>query len=166
MNLAQSNAETEMDMNMTPMIDVVFLLVIFFMLVSDLSQKDLEDIELPQSNQAVHDRPDPQRVRPIVNIHQSGEIIVRRETLFDPESEEPLPYRRLEHYLSDTAARMKREVLENGRSVPKEPVLLRVDATTPFVSLQRVLELCAKPGIDLWRLELGVSEMPNQPTEE
>ena len=34
-------------MDMTPMIDCVFLLMIFFVLVIDLSQQDLEDLILP-----------------------------------------------------------------------------------------------------------------------
>ena len=165
MNLAPTSAETEMDMNMTPMIDVVFLLVIFFMLVSDLSQKDLEDLLLPRSDQATHDRPDPNRVRPIVNIHQDGEFVVRRETLFNPSAEEPLPYRRLENYLVDTASRMDHEVLEDGRSVPKEPILIRADEATPFHFLQTLLELCAEPGVDLWRVELAASETADQPEE-
>jgi len=36
-------AQEESDMDMTPMIDCVFLLMIFFVLVIDLSQKNLED---------------------------------------------------------------------------------------------------------------------------
>ncbi|MHC5073156.1 MAG: ExbD/TolR family protein, partial [Planctomycetota bacterium] len=37
------------EMDMTPMIDCVFLLMIFFVLVIDLSQKDLEDLILPKA---------------------------------------------------------------------------------------------------------------------
>ena len=39
----------ELDMDMTPMIDCVFLLMIFFVLVIDLSQKNLEDLILPRA---------------------------------------------------------------------------------------------------------------------
>ncbi len=155
-----------MDMNMTPMIDVVFLLVIFFMLVSDLSQKDLEDIDLPVSTEATHDRPDPNRVRPVINIHQSGEVVVQRETLFDPEDTGPLPYKQLEAYFVICAQRMEREVLKDGRSVPKEPLLFRVDRATPFTALLQMFELCAQPGIDLWRLELGASQSDQETTED
>ena len=40
-------AQQTVDMDMTPMIDCVFLLMIFFVLVIDLSQKNLEDLILP-----------------------------------------------------------------------------------------------------------------------
>jgi biopolymer transport protein ExbD len=49
--LVQQNVE----MDMTPMIDCVFLLMIFFVLVIDLSQKNLEDLILPR---AVYQQPD------------------------------------------------------------------------------------------------------------
>ncbi|MEO0662385.1 MAG: biopolymer transporter ExbD, partial [Planctomycetota bacterium] len=59
MNLAKHDAETDMDMDMTPMIDVVFLLIIFFMVITDLTQRDLEDLHLPLAEQATPDKPDP-----------------------------------------------------------------------------------------------------------
>ncbi len=42
MNLSKHQFD-ELEMNMTPMIDVVFLLIIFFMLITDMTQQDLED---------------------------------------------------------------------------------------------------------------------------
>ena len=65
MNLSKHDPETEMDMDMTPMIDVVFLLIIFFMIITDLTQQDLEDLELPMAMHAVADKPDPDEWRPI-----------------------------------------------------------------------------------------------------
>ena len=45
MNLSRHDPETEMDLDMTPMIDVVFLLIIFFMIITDLTQQELEDLQ-------------------------------------------------------------------------------------------------------------------------
>ena len=74
-------------MDMTPMIDCVFLLMIFFVLVIDLSQQDLEDLILPK---AVFMEPDDdtQGVRPIVNIPQSGDIFYHGTKYYDVESGE------------------------------------------------------------------------------
>ena len=44
MNLAKHDADTDMEMDMTPMIDVVFLLIIFFMIITDMTQQDLGDL--------------------------------------------------------------------------------------------------------------------------
>ena len=64
MNINKHDAETEMEMNMTPMIDVVFLLIIFFMIITDLTQQDLEELKLPVARAgASKDEPDPKVVR-------------------------------------------------------------------------------------------------------
>ena len=85
MKLNKHDAQTEMDMNMTPMIDVVFLLIIFFMIITDLTQKDLEVLVLPMAKSAAEDKPDPELVRPIINIPQRGAMIVKGEAKYDPE---------------------------------------------------------------------------------
>ena len=45
----------EVELNMTPMIDVVFNLIIFFMIVTDMTQKELEQLTLPNSSEAMED---------------------------------------------------------------------------------------------------------------
>ena len=79
-------ANEEADMDMTPMIDCVFLLMIFFVLVIDLSQQDLEDLILPEAKRAVPDE-NPPEIRPIVNISQDGRMIYRTNVYHDHSSE-------------------------------------------------------------------------------
>ena len=76
MNINKADAQTEMEMNMTPMIDVVFLLIIFFMIITDLTQQDLEELKLPVAMQCVADEPDPDVVRPVINLLDNGRMIV------------------------------------------------------------------------------------------
>ena len=58
------------DMNMTPMIDVVFLLIIFFMLVTQFTQQMLHGaILLPVAHQSMVD--DPEK-RMVVNVDSDG----------------------------------------------------------------------------------------------
>ena len=59
-------------MDMTPMIDCVFLLMIFFVLVIDLSQHDLEALILPKADYQELDE-NPQDIRPIVLVVPSKE---------------------------------------------------------------------------------------------
>lgn len=47
--------EYELEINLTPMIDVVFNLIIFFMVITDMTQKDLEYLVLPRADRADQD---------------------------------------------------------------------------------------------------------------
>ena len=59
-------ADTEVEIDMTPMIDMTFLLIIFFIIVNDMSKKDLEELKLPIAMEAGQDEP-PER-RQILNV--------------------------------------------------------------------------------------------------
>ncbi len=63
----RGGTEAELDINMTPMIDVVFNLIIFFMVITDMTQKDLEYLILPKADKAAKDEgKDTERI--IINI--------------------------------------------------------------------------------------------------
>lgn len=170
MNLNKHDAQTEMEMNMTPMIDVTFLLIIFFMIITDLTQQDLEELKLPVAMQAVPDEPDPSKVRPVVNVLSSGDIIVKRETLFSQEQGDTT---RLERYLSDQASFMLQKgdweymnpEAQSGAKIPANPLLIRSDQNTPFNMIQKIMEICGKEGIRIWKLELAAAEDPEKARE-
>ena len=159
MNLAKHDAETDMDMDMTPMIDVVFLLIIFFMVITDLTQQDLEDLQLPLAEQATPDKPDPDEWRPILNIPFNGPMIYKRETYFDPEVKGPNRFGALRELLVDVARNMEQAPLSdsNPMMVPDEPLLIRADMTTPFRFIQFAMAQAADPSVKIWKLELAVS---------
>ena len=161
MNINKHDAQTEMEMDMTPMIDVVFLLIIFFMIITDLTQQDLEELRLPQARSAVEDKPDPKVVRPILNIPQSGKMIAKREEYYAPEVDGD-DMTRLERYLVDQAARMPKKMDEKvGAMLPDNPLMIRADEFTEFKYIQRIMEICGKQGIQIWKLELGAAEHPD-----
>ena len=81
--MAASDKSQDVDMDMTPMIDCVFLLMIFFVLVIDLSQQDLEDLILPEATEAVPDE-NPPEVRPIINIAQNGRMVYKGNDWYVP----------------------------------------------------------------------------------
>lgn len=149
MNIAKHDAETDMEMNMTPMIDVVFLLIIFFMIITDLSQQELEDLELPMAEKAQEDKPDPKAKRPILNIKQNGQIIVKRDVLFDP-ADGNTDRSRVATFLQSMAERM-----EKVDGYPDDPVLIRADEFTPFREIQKIMEMCADQNIKIWKVELA-----------
>lgn len=170
MRLSKHQAQVEMKLNMTPMIDVTFLLIIFFMLITDLSQQDLEELELPVAVQASRDEPDPTKVRPVVNVLASGAVIVKQVPLYDPALDDT---GELERYLAEQAAFMIEQddweyldpAQKSGPRVPDNPLLIRADKNTPFHRIQQIMALCGQENIRIWRVELAAAEDPLQAAE-
>ncbi len=151
MKLNAHDPETEMEMNMTSMIDVVFLLIIFFMVITDLTQQELEDLQLPVAQNADPDEPKPGEFRPIVNVTHDGKIWVRRELLYDPEK--PDDYRALRQYLGPIAKRM-----EQKDNLPDDNLLIRCDTIADFRHVQKIMQQCGYKDILIWKIQLAAAE--------
>ena len=66
-----------MQLNMTSMIDIVFLLIIFFMIVSQISETNKEQIELPQLSAELEQQP----AKMTVNINTDSDLVVSGELI-------------------------------------------------------------------------------------
>jgi biopolymer transport protein ExbD len=77
MKLTRRKPPTTAALNMTPMIDVVFLLLIFFMMVSQVSEINLQPIELPKLSGGEDQQPSVMTI----NVNQQGAVIVGGMTL-------------------------------------------------------------------------------------
>ncbi len=168
MKISRRDPNVEMEMNMTPLIDVVFLLIIFFMIITDLTQQDLEELQLPKARSAVPDEPDPKQVRPVLNIPVSGNIIVRLKYLYKSDLDDLTD---LERYLANQARMMKKNYMDpdnpSGKmDIPDEPILIRADKNTEFKYIQKVMELCGKEGIRIWKIQLAASEFAEDEKEK
>ena len=158
MKLMKTNSDQPVEMDMTPMIDVVFQLIIFFVLITDMSQSELEELKLPIAKNAVQDKPDPKVVRPVLNILPDGTMITKRRELYDPEKDEMTE---VERYLADQARLMPKKKDETvGVDLPDNPLLIRADRNTEFKYIQKIMEVCGKKGIQIWKLQLAASEDP------
>ena len=144
----KQSTDFEMKMNMTPMIDVVFNLIIFFMIVTDLTQQELEDLTLPKADQAQKDE-NPEEKRMIINITRQGHYVVRRK-------DRGLVDDCIDEIRSQLAAQVQlfdRE--DDGAS--KQPILIRADRETLFKYIQKVMQLCGEEGIKIYKIELACS---------
>ena len=130
---------------------VYVFVIIFFMVITDMTQQDLEELQLPVAQNAVADKPNPDEFRPIVNIKVDGSIWVKRKMLFDPEN--PDNYEELKGHLSIVADKM-----EKKDSLPDEALLIRADMNTPFKYVQKVMEQCGYKGIQIWKVQLAAAE--------
>jgi len=132
--------ESRARLRMTPMIDIVFLLIIFFMCVAEMSKLEIESITLPEASQA-REKPEPHG-RLTVNVMQNGVYRVNGET-----------------YSADDLKRLvRREAIRkglgpNGNSAL--PVRIRADAHVPYKYVQRVMTDCRAAKV--WMLSFGVS---------
>ncbi len=113
-------------LSMTPLIDVVFLLLIFFLVASRLSQEDRElDIPLPSAANAMPMTVEPQEM--IVNIDQSGAIVVNSQVLNDEQFESLLLQSLADNPLG-------------------QAVLIRADRRVPLQTPVNVMDICLKNG--------------------
>ncbi len=148
---------TEVAMDMTPMIDVVFLMIIFFMIVSDLTQQDLAELQLPVADMAVSDEMEEGKL--IVNIlgpapdkpEQNGEIEIKRENRGSLDN--PTAVAALRNFLALEV--QKGEILDG---LSERPLLIRADTETDFKHIQKVMRICGEEGIRIYKIELAAAE--------
>ena len=131
--------------NMTPMIDVVFLLIIFFLVSSHLAQQEIQ-LELDLPDAASGQRPKEDEIRRVViNVlpeQRAGKRIMVGGRLV---AEEELP--QLIDHESRRARREVRGQLE---------VRIRSDRKVPYRVVEPLMVACARSGV--WKVTFAVVE--------
>lgn len=111
---------------MAPMIDMVFLLLVFFMCVSSLAQSEKPD--------AVKDLPDSHASEVPDDVSDRGMISVKVDgTLYLGAAEITL---------DELKTRIGGEIKKN----PELQITVRADKSTPFAEIKKVLKACAEVG--------------------
>lgn len=122
----RSREDEDVSINLTPLIDVVFLLLIFFMVTTTFTRESQLEVELPQiqSEQGVVDD---QRVDVVIdaggNIEINGEMLINTQ--------------------SDTLRRALDSVLDAGSD---QVVVITTDRATPSQSLLNVMDVVGQMG--------------------
>ena len=151
-----AHLKTDLPIDMTPMIDCVFQLIIFLMISVDLSQQDLEDLKLPEVDHALPDK-NVKKNRPIVNVDQEGKLIMKRRTLYDPNKD--LNRERFRVQLRYIAQAMEHKMDPDVHiNLPDDPLLLRGDEFTDWYHMAKVMEDCGLKTIMIWKIQLAVAE--------
>ena len=126
--------------NMTPMIDVVFLLIIFFLVSSHLQKQETQqELDLPVASSADNDL-DPETPRVTINVLENGELLV---------SGRPLTSAQLVPMLN--AVRN-----EKGQDVE---VRIRSSRNVPWSKIEPVMLSCTKSKI--WNVGFAVYRVGN-----
>ncbi len=122
-------------MQLAPMIDIVFLLLIFFIVTWQFSRSETEmKISVPSSEEGA----DPKRVRGeiIVNVRKNGEVVVEGRTLTRDQ---------LRNRLERVA-----QVYEN------QPIRLRGDSDCTYQTIVEIIDVCQKSGI--WNISFATQK--------
>jgi biopolymer transport protein ExbD len=117
--------EEQAKIQMTPMIDMTFLLLVFFMVTSKITKEQKKlDIKLPIA--ATAKMPDDLSGRDIINIGAHGQL-----------------------YTGDTAVdlpQLRRYLRQRLIDYPPLKVLVRADAQTPAKQIKEVMRAAAEAG--------------------
>lgn len=163
-NKVQKMLGKPLRIDMTPMVDCATLLLIFFVLVIDVSSKEFEDLILPAAKFAVADEKPPEN-RAIVNITQDGRVVFKRNNYYNPKTDGD-NYTRIaelmrffkQHYAKPDS--IHPQDVGGGKKliVVDDPILIRADKWTEWHYVGKFMEHCVVPDAAYWKLELALSD--------
>ncbi len=123
-------------MNMTPMIDIVFLLIIFFMTVTQVSRVNRERLDLPKQAGAEDQKP----AVLTINVDQAGEIVVSG-TIYP---------------LADLIALVADELARVGDDPSRVKIVLRTDQRSKSATTNDIMRALARMQIHQVRIAVQV----------
>jgi len=135
---ARQVSSNQPKIQMAPLIDIVFLLLIFFMSASIFYQLETElNITVPTADESTEIKRTPGEI--IINIRKDGTVVVNQ--------------RQLSH---DQLKLMLRRISELYSG---QPVIIRADRQTFHKDVITVLDVCA--GADIWNVSFATMKEKN-----
>lgn len=124
-------------MNMTPMVDVIFILLVFFLCVTQFKdQSRTLDVEVPKLNDSAAQRQSKEQKKPIViEFDKSGKVVIAGVVCATPKAQE---------------AAIKKVAAERGKL---QAILLRIDGDVPAKTHLPVQVYLGKYGLTKAQIE-------------
>jgi biopolymer transport protein ExbD len=160
--------------NLIPMIDIMFLLLLFLMIASDMGQRELEDVILPKATVVVEDKPDQDKEkeeRLTINIHhvlpqktsckaydEGGICREDAHWRLGIKGTDFTDMKVFNAHLEKAAAPSRKEPGKSKKSERK--VMIRADGSAPFGMPQKAINECANVG--MYKIDVGAAK----PAEE
>ena len=114
---------------MAPLIDMIFITLIFFMVLSVLSQMETEiNISVPKAKEAKEASRTPGEI--IINVSKDGSVLVNQQAL--------------------NYEQLKQMLLKVSNLFPDQAVIIRADQNTFHKNVIKVLDACASA--DIWNI--------------
>jgi len=128
------SGERILDVDLTPMIDVVFLLIVFFMATAQFAKLTKADIDLPKEQGETERAAVNSSV--VINVTESGELIVDGDA-----------------FSMDRVVAMVRVELRNTDGDPTAlDLLIRADRAAPASAVNNLADRLVEAGVRSWRL--------------
>ena len=135
MRTPTSHRRSAIAFNMTPMIDISFLLIIFFIVSSHLAQQEVQlELDLPKAASGDEAAEEGER-RLVVNLLPDGSIMAAGRAIELPQ---------LAQLIAD----------ERRRAGPDVEVRIRGDRTAPYQQVAPIIVACTKAGV--WPVTFAV----------
>jgi biopolymer transport protein ExbD len=161
--------EESVAVNVVPLVDIMFLLLLFLMIGGDMSHRESTELQLPQADRAVEaDRESGKDDRyAVINIHPLKDLPPTDPTYreltnwsFAIQGNEYGDYWTLLDQLKVIADTKREEQPVPGVSPPKYlsavKISIRADKTSPFRMIQDAMTACAMA--DLYKIEVGAAK--------
>ncbi|NLY57339.1 MAG: biopolymer transporter ExbD [Gammaproteobacteria bacterium] len=132
----------ETDINLTPLIDVVFLLLIFFMVSTTFTRETQLKVDLPESASGEHVDPSTQQQIEVL-ISAAGEVAINGKTLINP-----------------TLDTLKSALAREAAGDTRQPVVITADANTPHQAVITAMDAAGQQGFTRLRLTTNEMEKP------
>ena len=155
--------------NVVPMIDIMFLLLLFFMLGADMSQRESVEVKLPIADQIKEDKEQAKdEPETTVNVHPDG--MAPAEVFADPRLSRDKKYWKIsmrgeEYTIERLKTQLKIEAEEfpedhvdqqAGKVLSRKKVLIRAERDAPFGLVQKVIETAGAVG--MYKVEVAGSK--------
>lgn len=115
----------DVQINLTPLIDVVFLLLIFFMVSTSFKKETKVSLELPEAN---GESMDSQTESIEISVSKSGEVFVNGNGLVNREVE------------------TIKEAIKQSSTDNQTPVIISADADAPYQAVITVMDAAGQAG--------------------
>ena len=130
MNLRPGHKEEGVDVNLTPLIDVVFLLLIFFMVSTTFDRHARLKVALPESTAKTTQQQDDPLV---LSIDAKGNYFIND--------------RQVVNQSLNTLKQALKRTIGDDTMIKESALVLRADANTPHQSVVRAMDAAAQLGL-------------------
>jgi len=129
MNFRSKESQQQLELNLTPLIDVVFLLLIFFMVSTTFDKQSQLKIQLPEA--VTNHQSNEKDKKLVITIGAQGEYFINDKNILNQS------YKTLKIAL-EKAAKDDKDL----------PVIIRADAKAPYQSVVRVMDVASQLGLN------------------